>query len=197
VDCCRTTPASLGNAGRSTFPLRRTSTTFVGRQAPAIRLRECRTDFAESSVSIMDAMKASPRWGTMSPTWDRGGPSLLIGEASPGADRPTTLYGWWPPADIEGELPRGFGLPVRCHTGADGLRRFAPVGMFDSFVAGAWAGGFALLCRDRRLTPRGASELSSDVVPVPSRAQDARALSTVVRLLQGLRSQRDRAVGGA
>src|SRR5689334_6912499 len=94
---------------------------------------------------------SSAPWGTVEPTEDRGQPSLLIREGGATAGGTTASYVWRPPADIGEELPTGFGLPFRIHTGADGLRRVAPVGTFESFTAGAWLGGFALLCRHRQL----------------------------------------------
>src|SRR5437763_1057338 len=101
----------------------------------------------------MEAIEGSPDWGTVTPAEDRGQPSLLMREGGSPADVPTDYFVWQPPEDLKGQLPGGFGLPFRVHVGPDGLRRVAPVGSIEGHVAGAWLGGFAILCRHRQLDP--------------------------------------------
>jgi hypothetical protein len=95
----------------------------------------------------------SQDWGTLVPAEDHGQSSVLINEGWAAARGPTSYHVWRPPGDVLEELPPGFGLPLRCHVGPDGHRRFTLVGTPDKpddAVAAMWAGGFALLCRVKR-----------------------------------------------
>jgi hypothetical protein len=95
----------------------------------------------------------SPDWGKFIPAEDSGQPSLLARQGEAAGDGSTAYFVWEPPEDLKGLLPEDFKLPFRVHIGQDGLRRVSPVGTFESHIAGAWLGGFAVLCRSMNLNP--------------------------------------------
>jgi hypothetical protein len=65
---------------------------------------------------------------------------------------PCQQWSWLPSTKLKGQLPPDFCLPLRCVTAPDGLRRIYPHSSFEAFLAGAWAGGLAILCRTRKLS---------------------------------------------
>jgi len=105
-------------------------------------------------------MTAGSTWGRIICVPDSGLPSLFEWlDHDPGGF--SELLIWLPPDDLASELMEGFHLPLRCYRGTDGVRRFSPVGVtnqkdrrkepvasFDGFLALAWLGGFAVLCRE-------------------------------------------------
>jgi hypothetical protein len=93
------------------------------------------------------------RWGKVQFQPDPGFvPPIRAGAELP--DGPTTqLAVWRPPAALCCELPPNFGLAMRCVCCPDGLRRFYPATNWETFVTEAFAGGLAVLCRLRNLSP--------------------------------------------
>lgn len=94
---------------------------------------------------------------------ERGIPLFNWLERIPASRRETLL--WYPPDDLKEQYPdrRQLVVPFRCYLGADGLRRFSPVGGTRPwhgrerpdplvFIRWAWAGGLPLLGRLRHLT---------------------------------------------
>jgi hypothetical protein len=105
-------------------------------------------------------MNTGRNWGRIIRAPDTGEPALFdwLGREPGGSSE---LLIWLPPDDLTSDVMEGFYLPVRSFRGPDGLRQFSPVGVtnqrdrrkqpvasFDGFLALAWLGGFAVLCRE-------------------------------------------------
>jgi hypothetical protein len=72
------------------------------------------------------------------------------------SDFQVTRCVWEPPEDLRQQVPEGFTFALRCiRFPGDGLRRFYPVGAFETFIGEAFVGGLALLDKLKGLGPEG------------------------------------------
>ncbi|MDG3005901.1 hypothetical protein [Paludisphaera mucosa] len=87
-------------------------------------------------------MDSTKDWGKLTPTDDRGAPSLLSEAMGTVVQARSTMWVWTPPDDLPNPLPRGLCLPIRIHVGADGIRYISAVGPKER-PKGTPAGGLA------------------------------------------------------